>query len=202
MITTSKERSVFDVFAKEYDDWFNTHLPAFQSELDAIRCFIPKKGNGLEIGVGTGRFSVPFSISIGVEPSEEMAKIARSRGITVPISKAEQLPIESERFDFALMVTTLCFVDDPKLALNEARRILKPYGKFVLAIIDKETELGKTYEAMKFSHKFYSKVAFYSTQEVIELLQQTNFNQIQTCQTIFSNPDTMTAPDNVIEGYG
>lgn len=194
--------NVFNQFAEEYDRWFETYTFAYQSELEAVRRFMPKQGTGIEIGVGTGRFSAPFSISIGVEPSEEMAKIARSREITVHISKAEQLPFENERFDFALMVTTLCFVDDPNLALNEARRILKQNEKLILAIIDKETELGKTYEAMKASNKFYKDAIFYSTQEVIELLRQAKFNQIEICQTIFSNPNTMTAPDNVIEGYG
>lgn len=193
---------VFDKFAKEYDQWFETHAFAYQSEVEAVKRFIPSEGIGIEIGVGTGRFSVPFNITVGVEPSEQMAAIAHSRGITVHISRAEQLPFDSEQFDFALMVTTLCFVDNPKLILKEAGRILKPGGKIVVAIIDKESSLGRTYEAMKASNKFYSRAKFYSTKEVIELLHHAHFNQIQTCQTIFSNPDTMTMPDTVKDGYG
>ena len=115
---------------------------------------------------------------------------------------AEQLHFNNNGFDFVLMVTTLCFVDDPKLVLKEANRILKPNGQIIVAIIDKESSLGRSYDATKASNKFYKDATFYSTQDIIGLLYQTNFNQIQTCQTIFSNPDTMTIPDTVKDGYG
>ena len=202
MNNISGDVTVFDQFAEEYDRWFDTHLFAFQSEVEAIHRFVPTKGLGVEIGVGTGRFSVPFSITICVEPSPAMAAIAHSRGITVHLARAEQLPFESEHFDFALMVTTLCFVEDPQAALSEACRILKPAGSLILAIIDKDTELGRTYEAMKASNKFYRDATFYTTREVLALLQQVGFTRIVACQTIFSNPETMNAPDNVRDGYG
>ncbi|OGU76488.1 MAG: hypothetical protein A2V93_03490 [Ignavibacteria bacterium RBG_16_34_14] len=193
---------VFDKFAEEYDRWFDSHIFAYQSEVYAIRRFIPDNGTGIEIGIGTGRFSVRFGIKSGVEPSEGMAAIGCSRGIDVCISQAEQLPYNNEQFDFALIVTTLCFVDNPMLVLNEARRILKPDGQIIIGIIDKETQIGKTYESMKVSNKFYNNATFYSTQDVIELLQKVNFSQIQICQTIFSNQDTMKVPDIVKDGSG
>lgn len=194
--------NVFNQFAEEYDSWFDTHTFAYQSEVEAIRRFIPPDRYGIEIGAGTGRFSVPFGIKTGVEFSEEMAAIARSRGMDVYISQAEHLPFNNKQFDFVLIVTTLCFVDNPKLVLNEARRILKPNGQIIIAIIDKESKPGKTYEAMKDSNKFYNNAAFYSTQDIIELLHQANFSQIQTCQTIFSDPEEMNAPDIIKDGFG
>ena len=202
MIKTSLKRSFFDEFSQEYDNWFNTHLQAYESELEAVRRFVPQNGVGVEIGAGTGRFSIPFGIKTGIEPSERMAAIARSRGIDVRISQAEHLPFKNEQFDFTLIVTTLCFVDDPKLVLKEANRILKPNGQIITAIIDIESALGKTYESMKTLNKFYKNATFYSTKEIIELLTHSNFGKIQSCQTIFSNPDTMTAPDAVKDGYG
>ena len=202
MSSSVPKLKAFDEFTSEYDEWFDSHPFAYQSEVEAIRRFVPDKGLGVEIGVGTGRFSVPFSIIIGVEPSEAMAAIARSRGITTHIANAEHLPFESERFDFAMLITTLCFLDDPKAALREVHRILKPNGRIIVAIIDKETELGRTYESMKASNKFYGEATFYSTQRVLDLLHQTGFIQSQTCQTIFSNPESMTALDPIRNGYG
>jgi hypothetical protein len=55
--------------------------PTYRSELAAIKAFIPKKGRGLEIGVGTWRFAEPLGIKEGVEPAKAMAAIARERGI-------------------------------------------------------------------------------------------------------------------------
>ena len=199
---TDKGHSPFDRYSLEYDKWFDDHIYAFQSELEALKSFVPGNGKGMEIGVGTGRFASQLNVIIGVEPSESMASIARSRGIEVYKAYAEQLPFNNNGFDFVLMVTTLCFVDDPKLVLKEANRILKPNGQIIVAIIDKESSLGRSYDATKASNKFYKDATFYSTQDIIGLLYQTNFNQIQTCQTIFSNPDTMTIPDTVKDGYG
>lgn len=196
------KENVFNQFAGEYDRWFDTHTFAYQSEVEAIRRFIPDEGSGIEIGIGTGRFSTPFEIKIGVEASEGMAFIARSKGIDVQNSQAESLQFNNGQFDFALIVTTLCFVEDPKLVIKEIERILKPKGQIIVAIIDKESSLGKTYELMKSSNKFYKDATFYSTKEVIELLKLNNFCNIQASQTIFSNPDTMTSLDVVKDGYG
>jgi ubiquinone/menaquinone biosynthesis C-methylase UbiE len=201
--------NVFNQFADEYDRWFDTHTFAYQSEVEAIRRFIPDEGSGIEIGIGTGRFSTPFEIKIGVEVSEGMAFIARSKGIDVKNSQAESLPFNNGQFDFALIITTLCFVEDPKLVIKEIGRILKPKGQIIVGIIDKESPLGKTYETMKNSNlpirqagKFYKDATFYSTKEVIELLKLNNFDNIQASQTIFSNPDAMTSLDLVKDGYG
>jgi ubiquinone/menaquinone biosynthesis C-methylase UbiE len=194
--------SVFDDFALEYDSWFDRNHFAYQSEIEAVRRFIPNIGLGVEIGTGTGRFSIPFSITIGVEPSKAMAEIAASRGITVHNTKAEDLPFCSGHFDFALMITTLCFVDDPQKALKEAYRILEPSGQLILGILDKETKLGRIYESMKATNKFYREANFYSTKEVFDLLKGNGFHRIQTCQTIFSNPEKMTSPDIVKDGFG
>jgi len=94
----------FNQFAQEYDEWFDVHVYAYQSELAAIRRFIPSGGAGVEVGVGTGRFAAPFGIATGVEPSKSMARIARSRGIEVKQAKAEALPFADDTFDFVLLV--------------------------------------------------------------------------------------------------
>jgi ubiquinone/menaquinone biosynthesis C-methylase UbiE len=194
--------TVFDSFAAEYDRWYDEYAFAYQSEVEAIQRLIPSRGLGIDIGTGTGRFSVPFLITIGADPSESMASIARSRGIAVHIARAENLPFDSEHFDFALMVATLCFVKDPQAALAETYRILKPSGSIILGIIDRESRIGKVYEAMKAINKFYREATFYSTAGVLQLLTQAGFATAQVCQTIFSNPDSMNAPDPVRDGYG
>lgn len=39
-------------------------------------------GNGLEVGIGTGRFAIPLGITTGIEPSAAMAAIAAKSGIS------------------------------------------------------------------------------------------------------------------------
>lgn len=66
---------VFEKSAREYDDWFDRNKIVYQSKLLAIKAFLPRGGNGLEIGVGTGRFAAPLRIEMGVEPARAMAEI-------------------------------------------------------------------------------------------------------------------------------
>lgn len=101
--------SPFEEQAGEYDDWFSRNPFAYASELQAVRMQLPRRGTGVEIGVGTGRFAGELGIPLGVEPSKSMRKIARERGIAVIGAVAESLPFRDGRFDYVLMVTTLCF---------------------------------------------------------------------------------------------
>jgi ubiquinone/menaquinone biosynthesis C-methylase UbiE len=193
---------IFDKYAQEYDKWFDIYSSAYQSELRAVRMLIPQAGKGIEIGAGTGRFSVPFGITIGVEPSKGMAEIARSRGITVYNSKAENLPFDDETFDFVLMVTTICFLQDPLQALKEIRRILRPSGLIIIGMLDKGSPLGKRYEANKEGSKFFRWAKFYSVRQVLEWLKALHYNNVGILQTIFRKPEEITDLEPVKEGYG
>jgi ubiquinone/menaquinone biosynthesis C-methylase UbiE len=196
------EIKVFDKYAKEYDAWFDTHSWVYQSEINAVRMLLPESGKGIEIGVGTGRFSVPFGITTGVEPLREMADIAGSRGITVYDAKAENLPFDNNTFDFVLMGTTICFHEDPLRALRESSRILRPSGKIIIGMLDKDSPLGKLYEMKKQDTKFFKGASFYAVNQVLEWLQIAEYNHVQILQTIFHNPEEITTVELVKEGHG
>lgn len=74
-----------------------------------------------------------------------MAELARQRGIKVLEGVAEDLPLAEASFDFAVMVTVVCFLSDVVQAFREAFRILKPKGTLVVGFIDRESELGQHY---------------------------------------------------------
>ncbi|HSB34575.1 MAG TPA: class I SAM-dependent methyltransferase, partial [Nitrospirota bacterium] len=125
----------FDKHVNEYEQWFVDHPLAYVSELHAIRDLLPKRGSGVEIGVGTGRFAAPLGIKRGIEPSKPMAELARRKGIEVTFGVAEKLPFRDGEFDFALMVTTVCFLDDPDLAFHEAYRVLRYGSPLIIGFI-------------------------------------------------------------------
>lgn len=188
------DSNIFDNNVVEYDEWYEKHSVVYHSELRAIGQAIPPNSKGIEIGAGTGRFSAPFSISIGVEPSARMAELAQQRGMTVINAVAEYLPFHNESFDFALMVTTVCFLSDIPKAFSEVYRILKPKGNIILAIIDKNSDLGKKYEQSKSSNKFYRDAHFHSTEEIVALLKSAGFERFAFWQTL-----TTTDPIKVEE---
>lgn len=192
----------FDRHAQAYDRWFNENGNVYQAEVDALRVFVPPTGIGLEIGVGTGRFAVPFGIQIGVEPAARMAQIARHRGVSVCRALGEQLPFRDDQFDFALLVTVICFVDDVSALLGEARRVLKTNGRLVIGFIDRNSTLGGLYESRKDASKFYRDARFYSAVEVADWIRQGGFGKIRFCQTLFGLPGETLRTGPVREGYG
>jgi ubiquinone/menaquinone biosynthesis C-methylase UbiE len=197
-----KQNNVFEKYAAEYDGWFDLHTWAYYSEIKALELLLPKKGKGIEIGVGTGRFSTPFGIKIGVEPSKAMAEIARSRGIKVYETKSEQLPFNDNSFDFALLVTTLCFLDSPLQALKEIRRIIHPNSKIIIGMLDKDSPLGKEYESKKKSSKFFQNATFYSVNQVLQWLEKLECHQIKIYQTMMKGPEDIRAMEPIKKGHG
>ncbi|NQE44678.1 Ubiquinone/menaquinone biosynthesis C-methyltransferase UbiE [ANME-1 cluster archaeon GoMg2] len=196
------ENQIFEDGAEEYDKWFDEHKFAYESEILALGTLIPKNSTGLEVGVGTGRFAAPFGIQIGVEPARAMADIARKRGITVYEAKAEELPFDNDSFDFILMTTTICFLQNPMPALQESRRVIKSGGNIIIGMIDSDSFLGKAYESKKKDSKFYKYAHFYSVNQVLVWLRELGYGHIRICQTIFKNPEKITAIEPVKDGYG
>jgi len=191
----------FEQHIERYENWFSKNRFAYTSELEGIKKMLPR-GIGIEIGVGTGRFAQPLSIKFGVDPSLTMLKKAEERGVKVIGGVAENLPIVSGSFDFALITTTICFVNDIERTFQEAKRILRKKGFIILGFIDRESFLGKTYVKKKENNPFYKFANFYSVEEVIKKLAKTGFSNPEIKQTLFSFPEELKSMDDVKEGYG
>jgi ubiquinone/menaquinone biosynthesis C-methylase UbiE len=193
---------VFEKFHKWYDKWFTRHQWVYRSEIEAVSRLIPQRGLGLEVGVGTGRFATPFAVAVGLDPSRSMASIAKKKGIEVVRGVGESLPFAAETFDFVLLVTTICFVEDPRTTLREARRVLKDYGSVIVGLVDKNSTLGRFYESRKEASVFYRAATFYSVNQVRDWLTELSFVHLSTYQTVFQPLDRIQRIEPVREGYG
>ncbi|HVP36930.1 MAG TPA: class I SAM-dependent methyltransferase [Terriglobales bacterium] len=192
----------FERYANKYEDWFERNKFAYESELRAIRKLMPKNGEGVEIGVGSGRFAAPLGIKVGVEPSCKMREIAQKKGIKVIDGVAEELPFSDLQFDFVLMVTNLCFLDDIEAALKEIHRVLKSGGSFILGFIDANSPIGRLYQQQKNENVFYREATFYSVEEVVAYLKKAGFKDFNFKQTLFRTLTDIRDIEPVKEGYG
>ena len=195
-----KKQNPFDIHTAAYEEWFQQNSIQYQSELLALQQAVPKNKKGVEIGVGTGIFAQPLGVSHGIDPSAPMLEIARTRDIEVTQALAEELPFEDSTFDYTLFITSICFIDNPKAALQEAHRVTKEGGTIIVAIIDGASDLGKALHKRKDKSKFYAPAYFFSADDIVQLLQAQGYTVTESWQTLIEN--NPTKPEQPIKGTG
>ena len=139
-------QAYFDENAAEWDRIRSLHV----AEQDVEAAILDALGPGpydllLDLGTGTGRL-LEFASGraqqlIGIDTNREMLKCARVRldeaGLTncsVRLADVYNLPFSEASADAVLIHQVLHYLDNPKAALAEAARVLKPGGR--LAIVD------------------------------------------------------------------
>ncbi len=131
-----------------------------------------------------------------------MSEIARKRGIEVVGAIGEYHPFRNDYFDYILMVTTICFLDNVEKALKEVYRTIKPKKCLFIVFIDRNSLIGKIYEHYKQKSAFYTVATFYLVEHILNFLSATGFTDYNFKQTIFH---PLTEIDNVgpvKNGYG
>lgn len=179
---------VFRENAEQYDEWYKHNYDRYIAELAAIRELMPAADRKLEIGVGSGRFAASLGIEYGIDPVDEMLVIAKQRGIKIVKGVAEDLPYEDNSFDYVLMTTTVCFLDDVATAFAEVARVMAPGGTFTVAFIDKHSLIGKAYQK-RLDSKFYAGAIFYSPEDIMKLLNSAGLKVTATIQTLLCSDE-------------
>ncbi len=193
-------RNIFDKHYKRYDAWYDKNRFVYLSEQEVLKKILPKKGDGLEVGVGTGRFASPLGIRTGVDLSGSMIQIAKRRGVNVCQANGESLPFKDRVFDYALIVITLCFVKSPLKLLKETRRVLKKDGKIIIGIVDRYSFLGKFYMVKK--SFFYKYARFFSVKKIVSLLKIAGFNRFLFYQTLYGPLEEISSAEKPKKGFG
>jgi ubiquinone/menaquinone biosynthesis C-methylase UbiE len=95
-------------------------------------------GDVLEIGYGSGLNQPHLPTAVtgvwAIEPSATALRLGEGRRSASPVpvvlagDDAQSLPFPDDRFDAALCTWVLCGIPDPRAALAEVARVLKPGG--------------------------------------------------------------------------
>ena len=128
------------VFSAIYDPllWVGERAGLAQRRAELLH---QARGQVLELGAGTGlnlpHYPDRLEELVLTEPSPPMvAKLERrAKRSETPSSvmkaEAERLPFEDDRFDTVVSTLVLCTVDEPRQAIDEIARVLRPGGKLL-----------------------------------------------------------------------
>jgi ubiquinone/menaquinone biosynthesis C-methylase UbiE len=95
-----------------------------------------------DIGGGTGNYALALAEEgwkpVVADRSAAMLERAADKGLDTVCADAGRLPFADESFDAAMLVSMLHHVDEPELALAEARRVLRPDGRLAVMLFTRE----------------------------------------------------------------
>lgn len=133
-------RIFFDSIAKK---WRALRREVLQ-DFDDVALFlkrIPGGGVVADLGCGPGDLLAALEgkahLSIGVDNSSKMLELASRRfldtsQISLRIGDLQHLPLKDREADIAILSLVLHHLEDPRKALAEAARVLKPTGKLLV----------------------------------------------------------------------
>lgn len=141
-MTEARVRNQYDQLAANYDKRWNRYILDTLSFLKTWTQ-ISLTDTVLDIACGTGEFERlvlsenPAQQIVGVDISEKMLAIAHQKlkcypNISFQTATASALPFDNFSFDVIVSANSFHYFDDPKVALTEIKRVLKPDGKVVI----------------------------------------------------------------------
>lgn len=98
------------------------------------------QGRTLEVGIGTGKTLAYYPRGVelyAVDGSARMIEIARKRAeelglkVEFTVAEAEDLPFPENYFDTVISSFVFCTVPNPRRAMREIQRVLKPGGRAI-----------------------------------------------------------------------
>jgi len=136
----------------------------------------------LEVGGGEGELAERIHDElgaevIGVDQSERMVEIQRSKGIDARVGEVEELPFADGEFDVGVAAWMLYHVPDLDRGLAELARVLKPGGRLV-AVTNAADHL---HELWDLAHQTSSVGSFSFNSENAEESLRHHFASVERC---------------------
>ncbi len=138
---TERVRRIFDKQAPKYDRSMSRFERVFFSGNREWVCG-QAKGEVVELAAGTARNLPYYPAGVkltAIELSPEMTALGRKRAddlgreIDLRVGDAEALDFPDESFDTVVCTYGLCTIPNDDAAVREAKRVLRPAGRILLA---------------------------------------------------------------------
>ncbi|GHU39753.1 SAM-dependent methyltransferase [Bacilli bacterium] len=132
----------YDQHAKQFERSFDGFLSGFFKRYILKNLDFPDKARVLDVGAATGRLLGMLATKhqfegVGLDISPQMIALAQKQHpeFSFVTGSAMQLPFENQSFDVLICSASFHHFPSPETFLREARRVLKPGGKLVIAEI-------------------------------------------------------------------
>jgi ubiquinone biosynthesis O-methyltransferase len=195
-----KKMAVFDAIADSYDRWYEDSKGSFIDKVEtdlAFKLFKVEKGmNILDIGCGTGNFSIKLAEMgckvTGIDISDKMLDIARKKTekagyhIDFYLMDAYNLKLADEQFDGVFSMAAFEFIAQPEKALDELFRVVKKGGQVLVGTISRESSWGRFYLSEEVRENSVFKYAHFKTLEEMKSWKKENL--IGTGECLFIPP--------------
>jgi len=199
--------AIFDDIFNNYDDWYKTkigkHVDLVESEC-AFNLFKIKKGmKVLDVGCGTGNFSIKLAKKgckvTGIDLSDKMLVLAREKAekenlhINYYNMNVYDLNFPNEYFDAVFSIATFEFIEDIDKAIIEIFRVCKDKGQIMIGTINRESKWGELYTSEEFKKNKENIVFQYAQLRSIEDFKK------QKSEKIFNTRECLYIPPDIKE---
>ena len=215
----------FDGYAAKYDEWFMKNEHLFTSELRLFRKALGDITDKkiLSVGCGSGLFEsyIDCSNVEGIEPSEDMGKVAEKRGVNViKYGLIEEVDLPENNYDIIYFNGSSSYIEELAPVYVKCLKALKEGGKLILLDVPKESAFGFMYLLGKslntYDHEYLRDAMpelpyplalaasgiWHTTEEKIHVLKDLGIQKFTFYQTLLKNPIyTNEEPEEVVEGY-
>lgn len=140
--TEAQVRKQYNQVATVYDQRWSRYV---SSTLEFLRSWsrLSPTDKVLDVACGTGEFERlilsenPSQQIVGVDISEKMIELARQKlqsyaNVDFQLASVATLPFDDASFDTVISANSFHYFDDPNVALNEMKRVLKPNGNLII----------------------------------------------------------------------
>lgn len=166
----------FNKIANEYDSWYETPLGNLVDAIES-ECGLSLLEEGLgekylDAGCGTGHFTQKLINRglkvVGIDISDQMLMIAKNKVKDAEFKEMNfyDLTFEDDSFDGIFSMTAFEFVKEPKKALDELFRVLKPGGELIVGTINPKSPWGKMYQSKAYEMSIFKHAVFHSMDEL------------------------------------
>ena len=196
----------FDEMAEGYDRWYETPVGAAVDRMEKrsfLRLLQPKPGERLlEVGSGTGHWALWFrSLGLrvtGLEIAPEMVSVARRKvgeggigeGIHFLRGNGGALPFRDGSFDISAAVTTLEFVPEVLMVLDEMWRCTRAGGRTVVGVLNRRSFFARRRRREAEDREtIFSKAHFFQRRELKELLGR--YGNVSVVTSTYLHPSAL-----------